>query len=253
MKTAVIYTCTHSDPKVSNERFTWLGKFLYDIKPDYVVDLGDGADMRSLNSYDTRNPSLVVAQSYEEDIYSYNDAQERIRHEFSKNKRKKPTFYGFEGNHENRIKKAISTDPRLEGSYYGISFKHLNTDKFFDDYSEYDNSAPAIQEIDGVEYAHYIGSGALGRPISGQHHAYSLLNKRFKSATVGHSHKRGVYFKDEAKAIGLVAGCYKGADETWAGQANQEWWKGVVIKRNIDHGMYDPEFVSLDTLKRTYS
>ena len=55
-RTAVVFSCAHCDPSVSNARFSVLGEFLYDIKPDYVVDLGDGADMRSLNTFDTRNP-----------------------------------------------------------------------------------------------------------------------------------------------------------------------------------------------------
>ncbi len=60
-KTVVVYSCAHVDPSVGNERFNWLGEFLYDLKPDYVVDLGDGADMRSLNTFDTRYPE---ADSY---------------------------------------------------------------------------------------------------------------------------------------------------------------------------------------------
>ena len=39
-KTAVIYTCAHADPEVSNDRFSWLGDLIYDLKPDYVIDLG---------------------------------------------------------------------------------------------------------------------------------------------------------------------------------------------------------------------
>ena len=124
-KTVVVFSCAHVDPTVSNERFNWLGEFLYDLKPDYVVDLGDGADMRSLNTFDTRYPEAIVSQSYEADIEHYNDAQERIRWKFRHHKRKRPTYIGFEGNHENRIKKAIKHDPRLEGSKYGISFGHL--------------------------------------------------------------------------------------------------------------------------------
>jgi len=72
-RTTLVYTCSHADPDVSNERFDWLGEFIYDLRPDMVVDLGDGADMRSLNSYDTRYPQKVVSQSYEADIESYND------------------------------------------------------------------------------------------------------------------------------------------------------------------------------------
>jgi hypothetical protein len=68
-KTAVVFSCAHSDPSVSNERFDWLGELIWDVKPDYVVDLGDGADMRSLNSFDSaKAPKNFVSQSYEADI-----------------------------------------------------------------------------------------------------------------------------------------------------------------------------------------
>lgn len=254
-KTVVVFSCAHTDPDVGNERFDWLGEFLYDIKPDAVIDLGDGADMRSLNSYDTRYPQAIVSQNYEEDINSYNEAMERMRWKFRHHKRKRPFYVGFEGNHENRIKKAIAHDPRLEGSRYGISFGHLQTDQWFDEYHEYENSAPAIADYFGVSYAHFFASGNYGTATSGLHHAYTLLQNRNHSSTCGHSHKRSVYFKDSAHPnpiIGMVVGCFKGADEGWAGQANKEWWKGVVVKREMENGVYEPEFVSMERLKETY-
>lgn len=254
-KTAIVYTCSHADPEASNERFSWLGDLIEDIKPDYVVDLGDGADMRSLNTYDTRYPQAIVSQSYQADIDSYNDAQERLWGRYKITKKKRPYRIGFEGNHENRIKKAIAHDPRIEGDRFGISFSHLQTDHWFDEYHEYFNSAPAIATYDGVAYAHYFSSGNYGSAMSGIHHAYGLLQKLNHSATCGHSHKRGVYFKDGAypsAIIGLVAGCFKGKDEAWAGQANREWARGVVIKREINNGMYDFEWVSMERLQKAY-
>lgn len=254
-KVAIVYSCAHAEPDVSNERFNWLGDLIEDLKPDYVVDLGDGADMRSLNSFDTRNPKAIVAQSYQEDIEHYNDAQDRIWSRYKLTKKKRPWRIGFEGNHENRIRKALNNDPRLEGDKYGISFSHLQTDHWFDDYHPYHNSGPAIAEYDGVSYAHFFSSGNFGSAMSGIHHAYGLIQKRNSSATCGHSHKRSVYFKDGAypnPVIGLVAGCYKGAEESWAGQANLDWWKGIVIKREISNGSYEPEFVSLKQLEKAY-
>lgn len=253
--TAVVFSCGHTDPDVSNERFDWLGELIYDVRPDYVVDLGDGADMRSLNSYDTRYPEAIVSQSYQDDIEHYNEAMSRLREKPSIRKYKRPFWVGFEGNHENRIKTAVKHDPRIEGDKYGVSFKHLQTDRWFDEYHEYTNSAPTIHNYDGVDYAHYVGAGNFGRAISGVHHAYGLLQKRYRSCTVGHSHKRDLYFKDDVGsngAIGAVIGCYKGAEEGWAGQSNKEWFKGVLIKRNICDGLYEPQFVSLETLRRTY-
>lgn len=214
-KTAIVWSCAHADPKVDNSRFDLLANLIYDIKPDYCVDLGDGADMRSLNSYDKAKPEAVVLQSYEDDIDTYNNSQERLRHPFRHRRRRRPAWFGFEGNHENRIKTALTYDPRLEGERIGLSFKHLNTNRWFDEYHEYKNSAPAIHEYDGVGYAHYVGAGNFGRAISGIHHAYALLQKRYSSTSVGHSHKRGMYFKDEVGSngvIGAVVGCFKGAD-----------------------------------------
>jgi len=251
-KTAVVFSCAHCDPAISNERFSLLGEFIYDIKPDYVVDLGDGADMRSLNTFDTRSPQAIVSQSYQEDIEQYNEAQDRLRWKFRHHKRKRPAYYGFEGNHEHRIKKALSSDPRLEGTKYGISFSHLQTNHWFDEYHEYHNSAPSIHDYDGVSYAHFFSAGNFGTAMSGMHHANSLLANRFKSSTCGHSHKRDIKFKDAAGALGLVVGCFKGADEGWAGQANLDWWSGVVVKREISNGVYEPEFVSLAALRREY-
>lgn len=254
-KTAVVFSCAHTTPEVSNERFDWLGSFIYDLKPDYVVDLGDGADMKSLNTYDTRYPQQIVSQSYEKDIECYNDAQERLRHKFKKNKRRMPTWYGLEGNHENRIKKALAVDPRLEGDRYGVSFSHLNTDYWFNEYREYENSAPGFLDLDDVTYAHYFASGNYGSAMSGLHHAYTLLQYRNRSSTCGHSHKRSLYFKDSAypqSVIGLVAGCYKGADEAWAGQSNHDWARGICVKRNIDKGVYDFQWISIESLQQEY-
>ena len=254
-KTAIVFTCAHTDPSVPNDRFDWLGSLIEDVRPDYVVDLGDTIDLKSLNSYDTRYPQAIVSQNYERDIEHHQEAMDRIWGRYKISKKKRPYRIGFEGNHENRLKKALAHDPRIEGGKYGISFSHLATDYWYDEYHEYSNSAPSIFDYDGVSYSHYFSSGNYGTATSGTHHAYTILQNRNHSSTCGHSHKRSVYFKDGAHPtglIGLVAGCFKGGQESWAGQANNDWWKGVVVKRNIENGMYDPEFISMERLRAEY-
>lgn len=556
-KTVIVWSCGHADPQASNERFNHLGNLIYDIKPDYCIDLGDGADMRSLNSFDTTKPTAVVAESYEKDIESYLDSQERLRHLFKKHKRKLPKWYGFEGNHclpkgtevlchpnewkliedtttddvvltldgwqqvqntlsrdydgvgysfgdtsvvtedhrvyyyngsgkldvkkakdvpqsldmpvstltgsgidytvdqlefmaialtdsyhgrndlvfyqsgnkaqvfrdlldrlgveyketarnrdithicgkelksvqtgyefhlkggydwnpidqnkaipdflysmsqdqfevflemmvfcdgsiptratssrvfygkkkicddmqalcvthgyraslteyrENRwrvnickaykrrvakkeeqikgevyclsvpslnfmarqgqhafftgnchrIKRALSYDPRLEGSKYGISFKHLETNRWFNEYHEYENSAPSIGTYDGVDYSHFFNTGNSPNATSGIHHAYTLLQKRHRSSVCGHSHFRNIYFSDGMGAgtgkglIGMVVGCMKGREESWAGQGQKGWWKGAVVLRNVEDGYFEPEFVSQQQMREAY-
>lgn len=251
-KTIAVWSCGHAVPEAPNDRFSLLGEFLYDLKPDMVIDLGDGADMASLNSFDGKYPEKIVSQNYERDVDVYNDSQERLHWKFRYHKRKKPFWVGFEGNHEQRMKKAISLDPRLEGQRYGISFKHLQTDHWFNEYHEYRNSAPAIASYLGVDFAHFFGSGNFGTATSGLHHAYTVINNRHNSSVCGHSHKRNLYFKDAPGSIGMVVGCYKGKEEGWAGQANKDWWTGVVVMRDVENGRFEPQFVSLKMLEQMY-
>lgn len=254
-KTYCVFTCAHSSPDVDNKRFDYLGNFLYDLKPDVVVDLGDFDDLKSLNTYDTRYPQAIVSQSYEKDIEHGQEARDRLWHKFRHSKKRMPFRVGFEGNHEHRIKKAIQHDPRIEGQKYGVSFGHLQTDYWYDEYHEYANSAPSIVSYDSVLYGHYVASGNYGTAMSGEHHAHSLLKKLSHSCTVGHSHKFNYYYKGDAHPYpihGLVAGCFKGAKEGWAGQANTEWRKGVAVKREVENGDYDLTWVSLQSLEREY-
>lgn len=254
-KTAVVWSCSHSDPDVSNERFDWLGNLIYDIRPDLVVDLGDGADMRSLNSFDTRYPQKIVNQSYERDINHYNDSQERLRHKFKYLKKKRPFWVGHEGNHEFRIKRAVEIDPRLEGDRYGVSFKHLQTDHWFDEYYEYQDGGPSLSNYEGIYFSHFISAGNMGTAMSGVNHASSMVNKFSSSITVGHSHKFDYKYKGNSvprPTHGLVVGCFKGKRESWAGQANNEWRHGVAIKRNIRDGDYNLTWVSMEALEEEY-
>jgi hypothetical protein len=46
---------------------------------------------------------------------------------------------------------------------------------------------------------------------------------------------------------------YQDYKSEWAGEVNKLWWRGVVIKRNVENGAYDPEWVSIERLKREYS
>ena len=252
MTNILVWSCGHSDPKHSNKRFDWLGAYIYDIKPDICIDLGDGADMRSLNSYDTRYPQKIAAQSYEADIESYLDSQERLRWRFKHHRRRRPYWVGMEGNHEHRIKKAVELDPRLEGEKYGVSFSHLQTRTYFDEYYEYVWGGPAITSYGGIDFAHYFSSGNFGRVVSGKHHAYSLIANRHNSSVCGHSHKRGFYPADGPGSMGLVVGCYKGGKEEWAGQSNHDWWYGVVLLKDVDNGLFEPEFISMKELERNY-
>jgi hypothetical protein len=120
---------------------------------------------------------------------------------------------------------------------------------------EYNGRSPGVIEIDGISYAHFFISGVMGKAIGGLHPAYSILQKGHGSATAGDLHllsynvQTGIGGK---RLQGLVAGCYQDYDADWAGESNKLWWRGIVVKRNVEDGNYDPEFISLDQIKKAY-
>lgn len=254
-KTHLIIPDQHAHPDFNNDRADLLGKLIKDIKPDVLINMGDTADLASLSAYDKGKASFV-GRNYEADIDSHLDFQDRMWHPMRKSKKKLPYSVVLEGNHEHRIKRAIDFDPHLKGSRLGLSFNDLEYDSYYNEVVEYDGQTPGITTVDGVSYAHYFISGVMGRPIGGEHHAYSLISKNYTSCTCAHSHTVDWSVRTDThgkKIMGLVAGVYQDYKSPWAGNVNDLWWSGVIIKRGVEDGVYSPEFISLEQLKRVYS
>lgn len=252
MRTHLILPDQHAHPNFHNKRAEWAGRLIADIKPDVVINLGDTWDMPSLSSYD-RGTKAFQGRNYRKDVDAGLDFNERLWHEVKKTKRKLPRRVMLIGNHEQRIKKAINLQPELEGA---IDFADLELERYYDEVIEYNGRSPGVTNIDGISYAHFFISGVLGKSIGGTHPAFAILQKGHGSSTAGDLHllsydvQTGIGGK---RLQGLVAGCYQDYDADWAGEANKLWWRGVVIKRNVDNGNYDPQFVSLASLKKEYS
>ena len=244
----------HAHPDFNNDRADWLGSLIKDLKPDVVINLGDAADMASLSTFDKGKASFH-GSNYERDIESHLDFQDRMWYPSRKAKKKQPHKIVLEGNHEHRIKRAIELSPELQGDRFGVSFKDLAFKDYYHEVVEYTGQTPGIISVDGISYAHFFISGVMGRPIGGEHHASSLITKNFTSCTCGHSHLADWSVRTSTtgkKVMGCVAGVYQDYESKWAGRVNDLWWGGVVIKRNVEDGVYDPEFVSIEQLRKEY-
>jgi hypothetical protein len=164
-----------------------------------------------------------------------------------------PRTIFLEGNHEHRIEKALDLSPELDGA---ISFGHLEIGNWYDELVRYVGSTPGKITVDGITFAHYFVSGVMGRAISGEHPATSLLAKQFHSCVAGHLHLADFSIRTDAlgrKMCGLLAGVYQDYDPPYAGDAARLWWRGVVMLNNAENGSFDPEFISLDQLKKAYA
>lgn len=257
MTTHLIIPDAHAQPGVSNERFTWLGRFILDRRPDTIVDLGDLADMESLSSYD-RGKRSFEGRRYKADCRAAKDARRKLLkpiqdyNEVQRRNKKRvytPRLVSLLGNHEHRIERATQDMPELDGT---ISYKDLYPRE--QKWEVHGFLSPVA--IDGITYNHYMTSGVMGRPISGEYPAASILKKKFVSCVVGHIHTRDYAERTRADGVkiqALVAGCFFDQYLDYAGDANQMWWRGVTVLHDVHNGTFEPEFVSMEMLKKVYA
>lgn len=247
----IVLPDTHTHPRFHNKRATWIGNLIADERPDEVIHIGDGPDMPSLCGYD-KGTKGFQGRTYAADVESWLDFQERMFKPIKARKKKLPTFTYLEGNHYHRIKRAVEFQSELEGT---IGLKDLELNRYWNRVVEYEGRTPGIISIDGICYAHYFVSGVMGKSIGGERPAHSLLAKQGQSCTQGHVHTLDYAIRTRAdgkKNMGLVCGCYQDYYADWAGVCNNLWWPGVIIKRNVEGGSYDPQFISLEALKKEY-
>ena len=252
MATYVVIGDTHARPGFHNKRAEWLGRLILDIKPEVVVNIGDGIDFESLCSYD-RGTKAFEGRTYKADIDSHLDFQDRLWSTVKKQKKALPRTVYCVGNHCNRVNKAISTQRELDGL---IGLKDLELDRWYDDTVPYNGTTPGVIALDGIAFAHYLISGTKGQAIAGENHARTLILKGLSSCVVGHSHTRDFHTRTNVlgkKMCAVVVGCYFDHEPDYAGNANQLWWRGITILRNVEDGYFDPQFISLESIKKEYS
>jgi len=237
---------SHAHPDYNNDRFTWLGKMIHDVKPDVVVNIGDLADMASL-CFHSKAIELEGAR-YRRDCDAAIDAQERIFHEVRKHKKRLPRFVWTLGNHDIRAQRFVESNPVFEGHVRNedIGYKEFPWEiiPFLD-----------VVNVDGIDYSHYFTSGVMGRPIGGTHPAWTVIKKRNRSATCGHSHV--LDFKIDktpgASLMGLVVGNFLDYRAGYAGPANDMWSNGIAVCDNVENGLYDFSWHSMTKIREAYS
>lgn len=251
MGTHLIIPDPHAHPKHNNNRADWLGQLILDLRPDVVVNMGDQWDMPSLSAYD-KGKRDFQGRTYAADINAGLDFSERLFAPIRHAKKRQPRKVYIEGNHDNRIERALDLSPELVGT---VSIGDLDLKRDYDDIVRYQGNTPGTIAIDGVNYAHFFVSGIMGRPLGGEHPAYSLVSKQFISCTAAHSHVLDYCVRADANGVprmGLVAGCFLDYNADWAGEINKLWVRGVAICRDVEDGAYDLQWVSMEALKAEY-
>lgn len=250
-KTHIVIPDPHAKPGTDNDRADWIGQLIRDLKPDVVINGGDMWDMESLSSYDKGKASFYH-RNYRKDIEAGLDFDERLWGPIKKQKKRLPLRVFLEGNHEYRVKRMLEYQHELEGA---VGFKDFDLEKNYDIIAEYSGTTPSVVNIDGINYAHYFVSGTKGFPVGGLNPARSLITKKHESCTSFHTHVYDHAVETSAsgrKIFGLFAGVGHERMEHFAGNSFQLWWPGVIVKHEVENGVYDLEQISFKRLKKAY-
>jgi len=244
---------TQVKPNSPTDHLRWAGLYAAEKKPDVIVHIGDHFDMPSLSSWDVGKKSFE-GRRYRDDIEAgihamevflqpIRDEQQRLK--VNKHKQWRPRMVFTLGNHENRIERAIESDPKLDGL---IGYKDLQLDEM--GWEVYDFLDVVI--IDQIAYAHYFTSGIMGRPVSS---ARNMLSKKMMSCIMGHVQDRDIAYgrrADGTNILGLFSGIYYQHDEDYLTPQTNSSWRGVWMLNEVANGGCDELPVSMNYLRNKY-
>ena len=245
---------TQVKPNGTVEHLRWAGLYAAEKKPDVIIHIGDHWDMPSLSIYDVGKKSFE-GRRYADDIEAgikgmqaflkpIRDEQRRLR--VNKKKTWNPRLVFTLGNHEQRIARAVESDPKLDGliGYHDLKLTQLG-------WEVHGFLEPVT--VDGIVYSHYFTSGVMGRPVSS---AKLMLQKKMMSCVMGHVQDREIAYArraDGSNVTGLFAGIFYQHDEDYLTPQTNGSWSGIWMLHDVNNGSFMEQPVSLESLRRKYA
>ncbi len=226
-----------------------LGRYLVHRRPDTIIMAGDWSDMPSLSYYD-KGTKAAEGVRYADDVNASHEAMEALLAPLLKVRRRyKPRMILTLGNHENRITKYVNANAAFDGK---LSLEDLPYDKW--------EVYPFLQpvQVDGILYSHFFPQGPDGQVFQntrGAPSAKAQVQRLLQSSTAGHKPGLNHHIHQSwlRQQHGLIAGSFYQHEESYLSPQGTAYWRGVVVKHDVDKGAYSPMFVSMDYLLRRFS
>ena len=246
IKIAVL-TDAQVKPGVPIDHLAACGRYLAEIRPAVIVCIGDFADMGSLSTYEAAGSLETEGVRYADDIAAVRAAMTAFLAPIRAAKGYRPKLIMLLGNHEDRITRAINSDPRkLKGviSLHDLGYDAAGWDVY-----------PFLQPvtIGGVCFNHYFPSGVMGRPITT---ARALLQKMHMSCFAGHLQGRDIAYSkraDGASITAIISGSFYQHDEHYLSPLANCHWRGMFVLNQVKNGELDEMEISVDYLLRKYA
>ena len=235
----IVIPDVQAKPGVPLEHLEWVGNYIAEKRPDAVICIGDFADMESLNRYDM-GTMRGENRRLQKDLIVAREAMDRlmgpIRATYS------PELHLTMGNHEERLDRFANEHPYLEE----VVGTHMLR------YEEWGWTVhPFLKPVtvDGVRYCHYFVSGAMGKAVSS---APALLRLQKQSCIMGHNQKTDVAFHPVTHQWAIFCGLCNLHDEHYLGPQGNDVRRQILVLHEVDDGRFDPMFVSLKFLRKSY-
>ena len=198
-------------------------RFVQDFKPDILIDGGDHLDLPYISSFNKDKLLLLEKKRLKKDF-------DALREELVALRATTDRMLFLEGNHEERLKRAVEKQPMLEGTVdlvANIDFKSLDIEYY-----------PALKQPVKVNKLH-----VLHGTYTTEHHAKKHLMKYMGNVIYGHIHKfqtfsQGVPLNDEEWGAWAI-GCLCDKSPAWLRGRPGHWQNGFAVIYFDDRGYFN--------------
>lgn len=249
MRTLVIGDA-HADPRHDNRRFTALGNFILEQRPENIVNIGDWGSYDSITFHTSGKPLLREGMRLADDVAAAKDALARAEkatiaynERQSKNRKAqyKPQKFWLNGNHEDRIWRNWQIYPEFLG------LVNHNDPAGAEKYGWNIIPYRGYANIDNTLFTHVPANKRSSIPISGEYVAKKAVELHGRNIVFGHTHR---FLVHDLRQIGTTNVVY-GVNCGWFGEEtpdyiaveeNLDWWSGLVM---LTH--YAPGQIAIQT------
>lgn len=245
---------TQCKPEEDLSYMSWIGRYIVQKKPDYIVHIGDHYDFPSLSFYDKGKKSFEGRRLIA-DIEAGNKGMELLlgplkvlqnKQRVNKKKVYQPELHFCTGNHEFRFDRLSNDMPELDG------FVGTETLKLEDmGWEVHPFLKPVV--IAGIHFVHFLANPFTGKPYGGS--ALNQLKNVGNSFVVGHKQILDIAIRptlDGAHQIGIINGACYPFEEDYKGHQGNNHFRGLILLNEAENGFALPCPVSLDFLEKRF-
>lgn len=177
----VVIGDSHDKPSRTKEHYTWMGKFVAEEDPDFVVHIGDFMSLDSLSMHEPKGSRQDrEASTFPDDLASLEEALSAY-HKGVPHDSGIPHHITM-GNHEDRAWRAAENDPRhMQDAPLRIQEKFEQRRWTYTDFKKW-------HFISGVGFTH-VPTNLMGRPVGGKNSCNTIANDATHSIVFGHTHR----------------------------------------------------------------